>query len=234
MENSELQKQVINLGKLFVKELDLDPGVDTLSRWMAHYIAEKMIVAEKSTGSKKIAAEKECFDTILKLWEHRWNLPQGKRPFEGYDLILQTITKISADNNDSYPLFEIIGRNFNQRNSIDEHPLEGSTWVEAAKKIDKVARILIEYALAEAARETKKDTTDEWLNTTANFPDNNDITAIRIVLNLAESEDEKIEAEKSLKIQRIQKKISELKQFHHLSELIIQNYSKKITEMENS
>lgn len=48
MENSELQEQIINLGKLLVQELKLDPGSDTFSKWMAHYIAEKMKTAEQA------------------------------------------------------------------------------------------------------------------------------------------------------------------------------------------
>ena len=42
MEQSEQQKAILELGKLFVKELDLEKSVDTLSRWMAHYVAEKI------------------------------------------------------------------------------------------------------------------------------------------------------------------------------------------------
>ena len=33
---------VLALGKKLVDELGLDQSVDTLGRWMAHYIAEKM------------------------------------------------------------------------------------------------------------------------------------------------------------------------------------------------
>jgi len=35
MESSEIRKRIINLGKVLVEELNLDPGVDTLARWMA-------------------------------------------------------------------------------------------------------------------------------------------------------------------------------------------------------
>lgn len=43
----------MNLGKALVKELNLDPGVDTTARWMAHYIAEQIERAENSTGAEK-------------------------------------------------------------------------------------------------------------------------------------------------------------------------------------
>jgi hypothetical protein len=58
MENLEPQEKVINLGKLFVQELKLEPGVDTFSRWMAHYLAEKIICCgtlrrEREKGGRK-------------------------------------------------------------------------------------------------------------------------------------------------------------------------------------
>ena len=40
MVSSEIQERAISLGKALVQELELEPGVDTLSRWMAHYVAE--------------------------------------------------------------------------------------------------------------------------------------------------------------------------------------------------
>ena len=41
-----MPKDVLDLGRALVEELGLDPGVDTLSRWMAHYIAELIEDAE--------------------------------------------------------------------------------------------------------------------------------------------------------------------------------------------
>lgn len=99
METSEQQKKIINLGKQFVDELGLDSGVDTFSKWMAHYIAEKMTLAEQlPVGDNKNAVEKECFDIILTLWKHRWLLPSGKRPLEDFELILKLFKKLDPDN----------------------------------------------------------------------------------------------------------------------------------------
>ena len=53
MENSETRKEVIDLGKLFVKELKLDRGGNTFARWIAHYMQKK------SKKLKNPAARKE-------------------------------------------------------------------------------------------------------------------------------------------------------------------------------
>lgn len=49
MSKEELKRSsdVLELGKLLVKALDLDETVDTLGRWMAHHIAELMQAAEQ-------------------------------------------------------------------------------------------------------------------------------------------------------------------------------------------
>jgi len=48
MEQSEIQKELITLGKRLVKQLGLTHSNDTLARWMAHYIAELIYKAENS------------------------------------------------------------------------------------------------------------------------------------------------------------------------------------------
>ena len=104
MGDSETRKRIISLGKQLVEELDLEPGVDTLARWMAHYIAEQMIIAEKSDGDDKAQAEKQCFETILYLWQHRSLLPNKYRPFENFDPIFRVLEKLDPDHKEPYYL----------------------------------------------------------------------------------------------------------------------------------
>lgn len=59
--------KIIKLGKKIVDELLLSEGVDTLSKWMAHYIAELIEKAKNAEAEEKEKYEKECFETILKL-----------------------------------------------------------------------------------------------------------------------------------------------------------------------
>ena len=66
-----MREEILNLGKLLVGELGLEYSVDTLSRWMAHYIAEQMRIIESTENDDKKLAEEKCFETILKLWKHR-------------------------------------------------------------------------------------------------------------------------------------------------------------------
>jgi len=89
MVNSETLVRAISLGKALVQELKLEPGVDTLSKWMAHYITEQIAIAETTTASEKIEADQQCFETILKLWKHRSSLPNNRYPFKNFKPLFQ-------------------------------------------------------------------------------------------------------------------------------------------------
>ena len=139
---------VLALGKKIVDELGLDQPVDTLSRWMAHYIAEKIEDADAAIGEVRDRKMSECSDTILKLWTHRSELPNGKRPFEDFEPIFHVLKSLDLD--DTTP------RYFRQvRSAADENDEDESTaqWLGIASKLDCAARMLIRYCLAIAARD---------------------------------------------------------------------------------
>jgi hypothetical protein len=76
MESSERSQEILSLGNKLVEELKLADSNDTLSRWMAHYLAELMTQAESATGEAKANLEKQCFETILKIWANRGITPE--------------------------------------------------------------------------------------------------------------------------------------------------------------
>ena len=88
---------VVALGKKLVDELGLDQSVDTLGRWMAHYIAEKIEAAECATGDARDQKMAECRDAILKLWAHRSELPNGQRPFKEFERLFRALRSLDLD-----------------------------------------------------------------------------------------------------------------------------------------
>ncbi len=97
MEDSKAQNKILTLGKAIVKELELNPGVDTLAKWMAHYVAEKIALAERLSGNKKKQAEEECFEIISKLWEHRWSIPHNKPFLQDFEPLFETVNKLNPN-----------------------------------------------------------------------------------------------------------------------------------------
>ncbi|MFN0071314.1 MAG: hypothetical protein ACKVVP_07465 [Chloroflexota bacterium] len=75
MVNSTEPQDVLALGRQLVDELGLEPGVDTLGRWMAHHVAELLSRAETDPDeAERERAKERAVDTILRIWNHRSNI----------------------------------------------------------------------------------------------------------------------------------------------------------------
>src|ERR1700736_2778144 len=69
---------VVKIGRHIERELKVDRTNETLSRWMAHRIAELMERGERArTASERERARANCTDLIVRLWEKRAQLPAG-------------------------------------------------------------------------------------------------------------------------------------------------------------
>ncbi len=148
---------VVALGKKLVDELGLDQSVDTLGRWMAHYVAEKMEAAESATGDARDQEMSECRNAILKLWAHRSELPNGQRPFREFERVFRALRSLDLD--DPTP------RYFAQASSAVEQDEESDAtkrWLEKASEIDSAAKALIRYCLANAAQDAV-DRSRDWV-----------------------------------------------------------------------
>lgn len=235
MEQSEAQERILNLGKLFVKELNLEPGVDTLSRWIAHYLAEKITIAEQSNGEEKVTAEKECFDVILKLWQHRHSLPSGLRPFENFEPILEYLSNLNIETEqplffngfDNLKLSQIEIGNLNYK-SIEE-------WIDLAKEIDKTARIWIEYALGQAVNYANNETTKEWIRNIIDLPEKADISIIKILIDQSSSFEadnyDKVDFSNKYEIEKLKKRISQLQGYSQLNMTILKAYEAELEKL---
>lgn len=141
MENSGTQNEVIELGKLLVKELELEDSVDTLGRWMAHYIAEKIEVAKNVDDASRPAAEAECAKAIIDLWHHRWKIQQRHQPLKDFSRLLELLRQIDPETFDPYYY----------KFAPEKNKEEDNVWLTAAYNIDKAARVCLKYMLNKAA-----------------------------------------------------------------------------------
>lgn len=90
----------MELGKQIVNELGLDPGVDTLGRWMAHHIAELITDAERTTEPEaKRKKEIQAAETISKVWQHRSAYENRINPLHEFKPILQVLRTLDPDRN---------------------------------------------------------------------------------------------------------------------------------------
>lgn len=176
MAAAKRSRAVISLGKRLLVEAGLDETNDTLSRWMIHYIAEKIEEVESQKGRGRSVAERECFAAILELWEHRSVFPTKHRPFGDFESLFQTLSTLSVE--DQKPRYF---RAFREAAAKDSD-LETAKWLDASTLVDHAARVLIRYFLA-AAVEASVDKSRVWIQLaeTLKGPLDFDVQIVRFV-----------------------------------------------------
>lgn len=158
-----------------MNELGIDDSTDTLGRWMAHYIAELMHSAETAGPEDRPAKLAQCAAAILEIWNHRHQLPDGKRPFQDFDGIFRALE--SLDPNPTTP------RYFSPaRKDANTEGADARKWLAAAKSVDDAARMLIRYCIARAA-ETASDDSEGWISDAerSGVGDGIDLQIIRLI-----------------------------------------------------
>jgi hypothetical protein len=216
MEPSNLSAETIQLGKKLVKELGLEQTSNTLTRWMAHYVAELMVEAENAKGAKKVKLEKECCETILKLWGNRKKLPGNASPLSNFTNALQVLNGLNEvrDPKDPY-------RVMRER--------DDSAWGTFSRKITKSYESMVMLSILANVSQDILEREKEWLDHPEFLSDEEkqlingidrlltgiDDYEIRIIYT---SLNEKEPAVKPSKLAQVLKKISELA-FDQIKEL---------------
>jgi hypothetical protein len=135
----------VKLGQRILNDLGLTNGVDTLSRWMAHRIAELIEQADQAyTPQERETARQECTELIIRLWERRWQRSNG-RPFSE---IISDLEQLTAPPPSQY--------------GAEVSPSE-NTWIGAMSRLEQLAhrerRICYDAAVAGLDIDSER----EWL-----------------------------------------------------------------------
>ncbi len=147
----------LELGRKLTKELGIDQSVDTLGRWMAHYIAELIQNVEKASSEERPAKMRACCDAILNLWKHRHTLSDGKRPFEELEPLLKILESIDPE--DDTPRYFREVRSVTSAAGKND---EVEKWLKLIDGLDYSAKVLIRYCLTQAARNSINKSV-EWV-----------------------------------------------------------------------
>ncbi|MDV6346523.1 AVAST type 3 anti-phage protein Avs3b [Nitrosomonas sp. Is35] len=227
MADSTQFDNVLKLGKQLVAELGFDQSADTLSRWMAHYIAELIHNAEIANEENRDEQRSKCAGAILELWSHYTAIPNGKRPFQDYDPILRTLE--SLDPNSNIPRYF---RPVHEAAVKQQKNTESATWLESAEKVDYTARLLIRFCLTCAARDAIEKS-KEWvtLAEAAGAVDDNYFSVIRFVSNEAELSGEETATNEERK--EIESRIKRLEDFINLAKMLSDHLQEKLDTINN-
>lgn len=213
---------ILALGKKIVDELGLGQSNDTLGRWMAHYIAETMKEADAATGEAHHKKMSECSDLILKLWAHRGELPNGKRPFEDFEPIFRAIKRLDPDDTTPYFFPEV-------RSAVKNNDENESTtrWLDRASGLDEVARLLIRYCLAKAAQEAVVKSR-EWVSLASSISEEDDIRVVGILIQ--DVDDLNSEKPVDPRIRKIEDLLERLDAFTDLSSKLSSHFRQQLEQ----
>jgi hypothetical protein len=89
----------LDLGREFVRNLDLGDRGATLERWMAHHLAALIAEAEAASGDAKAAAEARAADLILRLWDRRRDLHEAADPLGPCRDAVEVLSRLRAERN---------------------------------------------------------------------------------------------------------------------------------------
>lgn len=219
----EQSSKVLALGEAIVK--NLSDSHDTTARWMAYYVAELMEKASSTQGKDKEDYEKRCFDTILKLWQHKSFYPDDSLPFRDYDSIFKTLRRI--DPSEDMPFY------VNRGKEITEENEEVQTYVKIALVIDKAVKIWFEYILNQAIQSATGDIALSDLNAILNL-EKDDFESITINVILRGLDNEGTQSADSNTIDRevIEEKVEILKAFDSFNQEMLGVLEERLQNMQ--
>ncbi len=225
MDNSETHAKAIRLGNELVKLLELERGGNTLARWMAHYIAEQMTLVDKAEEPDKAEAEANCFNTILKLWQHRRSMPMGIRPFENFDAIFRVLERLDPEESGWF-----------YRELWDPKVVPEPDSIEAIASVitavDKAARVLIEQAVSLAANTACGEPDKAMLKDGDILDDSADTDLIKQLMRFGINEKLTPELIREREIDRIRRRIETLDWFEEASKELRTLLASEITRLE--
>jgi len=164
--------EIIQLGEKLVKELNLEYSVNTLARWLSHYLAELILNIDNSVSKEeRKKLQQECCDVILKLWSQKENLPI-KQPLEDLKPVLEVLSVLKEKKE------VFIRPSWLEYRPFKSHDNEWATFVDLVKNnseiiFSKIVQINLNKDIL------KKD--QEWMKENKGFLNEDQIYFLEII-----------------------------------------------------
>lgn len=147
---------------------------------MAHHLARLIEAAKTASCKERAAAEERCFAAVLEVWRHRNCLPQGHRPLEPAERLLDVIEALDPDA--PRPFYNRIAVDWEGFDAEDRPKEAGKQLLDVVREFDRIARTVLQHLLARAAQGLPADTSEWVRKAQAAGLAGSDLTAIRRIL----------------------------------------------------
>lgn len=185
---------------------------------MAHHIADLMRKAKNVTGAERNIVERQCADTIFKLWSHRASFQSGRRPLGSFE-----------------PIFQMLAKMFDERRQFyfSELSTEDNEWLKLAEATDDVARKIIRFALTMASEQASSQEKD-WLRLASQLNIQTDLEVNLIKRLLQEGQSQGEEAQQPDQgIERLKQFQEKLSTFQNIIKKLSETIDKTLTQTKN-
>lgn len=176
--------------------------VDTLGRWISHYIAEKMASLPGKAGLERVDAEREIADLILRLWALRCEHPGDRKPFAEIDAVEAGIARLAPGQNKWS-----FSRAFTADTEPDGETTSTNMLLQTALLIDELSRDLVRGLVSYAAF-CAEETEARWVTHAEKIEDST-LLRIRRLVNSGQDSSEDISVEES-QLQNVKEKTARL------------------------
>lgn len=147
---------------------------------MAHHIARLIEEARSASPANRASAEERCFAAVLEVWRHRNCLPQGHRPLEPAERLLDVIEALDPDA--PRPFYNRIALDWEDLDTENRPKESAKQLFDVVREFDRIARTVLQHLLARAAQGLPADTSEWVRKAQAAGLAGSDLTAIRRIL----------------------------------------------------
>ncbi len=200
------EEEILKLGKKLMAELELVYTVNTLARWLGHYLAELINNIDKSESEEeKGKLQKECCDVILEIWEKRERIPIEK-PTEKLKPIIDVLS-ILKKNKHPFIRHRFLGNNSGLRN-------KNSSWLSFLEIVKNNSERIYRKSLISMISEELLEKDKEWIEEHSSFLSDDEKSVVEYLDSIKEitisfHDDPEAEATEKEKVENLFKELEE-------------------------
>ncbi|EHQ01591.1 hypothetical protein [Gillisia limnaea] len=174
------EEEILKLGKKLLAELDLTYTVNTLARWMGHYLADLIYKIDKcESEEEKAKLKKECYAIILEIWEKRERIPIAA-PTERLKPIIDVISLLKKN---EHPF--IRHRFLNNNNGLRN---KNSSWLSFLEIIKNNSERIYRKSLISMISEELLEKDKEWIEEHSSFLSDDEKSVVEYLDSIKEIE----------------------------------------------
>lgn len=201
------EEEILKLGKKLIAELELVYTVNTLARWMGHYLSGLIYNIDNcESEEEKSKLKSECCNMILEIWEKRERIPID-RPTEKLKPIIDVISLLKKT---EHPFINhrFLGNDYGLRN-------KNSSWLNFLKIVKNNSERMYRKSLISMISEELLEKDKEWIEEHGSFLSDDEKSVVEYLDSIKEitisiHDDTKIQATEKEKIEKLFNELEEM------------------------